>query len=117
MTNSISDAAWIAYRNNQVMCKGNTCVTKLYNKTLLLLHGHCIAMKDQQGNQSFSMCGYPTVTTRDRLKCAGITIVQRQFKQYYLHPLTNDLTEINEDDIYEIDSETKDIMRVAHYAN
>lgn len=49
----------------------------------MYLHGNKIAWKDGNGNLYFSMCGWATPTTRERLNGLGIRIYQYKFMQIY----------------------------------
>ena len=73
--------AWDAEREFK---QGNTQVGILEDRVLLFLHGNCIAQK-KRGTEFpiwFSMCGWTTPTTRDRLNALGIGIYQHQGTQF-----------------------------------
>lgn len=64
---------------------GNTEVKadSVPGKVLLLLHGNAIACRCGPGLVRFSLCGWPSVTTRERLQAAGISVHQSKGKQFY----------------------------------
>ena len=73
----------------------------------LLLHGHLIASKRPNGQIAFSMCGWGTPTTRERLGAVEVSIGQRKGEQYYINSITKEETLISTDSIYIInDDET-----------
>ena len=51
-----------AFKNNQKLSISNT----MTDGQSVFLHGHRIAWKDE-GKLQISMCGWPTVTTRERI--------------------------------------------------
>lgn len=61
----------------------------------LFLHGHKILWKNERGNFCFCLCGYNTLTTRERLK-AFLPIKVKRGKLYW------DNIEINAKDAYEL---------------
>lgn len=67
----------------------------------LTLHGNQIARKEGD-TITFSMCGWPTPTTRERLKAAGVLVAQRKGQQYYIHPRTRNERPICKDMVYTI---------------
>lgn len=86
--------------------KQNTSVVVRGMLVDLVLHGHVIATRsllNTTGAVHFSLCGWPSVTTRERLQAAGVSIAQRKGKQYFIHPYTKEETEINPDKIYGMD--------------
>lgn len=103
-----------AFLNNEPFKLNNTQVT--YNKfkgldyreTCILLHGNLIVIKKNDRIQ-FSMSGWPSYVTRERLKAAGVIVRQRKGKQYYLHPLNDNLIPIDPTKWYGLDSCTGDI--------
>lgn len=78
----VSQDAANAFHSNTPGAGGNTTVTTSGKSTLLILHGHTIAKKSPRGT-FFSLCGYPTVTTRERLNAVGINVYQKDHEQYY----------------------------------
>lgn len=61
--------------------KFNKSNTKVMNRRMFLF-GHCIAEYINDYAIAFTMAGYPTVTTRERLHTLGIPIRQVKGKQY-----------------------------------
>lgn len=56
-------------------CNGNV---------IMKLFGNIIARLEKYNNKIyFTMAGYNTRTTKDRLKSLGITIIQKNFTPYY----------------------------------
>tara|TARA_R110000764_G_scaffold212847_1_gene299214 strand:+ start:230 stop:547 length:318 start_codon:yes stop_codon:yes gene_type:complete len=72
-----------AFLNGKTKSMGNTVSTG----NALLLHGHEIATRHDDGKISISMCGWGTVTTRERLNGllrmvgASFSISQRNYSQ------------------------------------
>lgn len=63
--------------------QGNTQVIVAGEDVQLFLHGNLIASRRlYRGTVQFSLCGWPSVTTRERLKAAGIDIHQKDGVQY-----------------------------------
>lgn len=63
---AISRDAAHAFKNNNAFSRDNTQVIVLKNKTLFYLFNNLIAIK-KDGYLYVNNCGYPTVTTHDRL--------------------------------------------------
>lgn len=63
---------------------GNTTIAKRDNRLELILFGHVIAEKDlTTGKVSWSMAGWPTTTTRSRLRnVVGVNVWQHKFGQF-----------------------------------
>ena len=75
MTRQITKDVARAFLNDQTFCKSNSMVTRQDGVTSLLLFGNRIAYK-KDGKLFVSMCGYNTVTTRERLNgipCLSVT--------------------------------------------
>jgi hypothetical protein len=64
----------------------NTVAERITDNTLVVtLHGHPIVELTESGVVSFTLAGYPTVTTRDRINSllpAGFRLYQRDWEQY-----------------------------------
>ena len=67
-----------AFRNGKSMVSGNSCVVVDSDSTMIVLHGNRIVLKNSEG-LFFSLCGWNTPTTRERLQAAGISISQSKF--------------------------------------
>lgn len=75
-----------AFREGETLAMGNT----LTADRRYYLHGHCIAARQElhKGILHLSMCGWPTVTTRERLNGImqemGVNgrVYQRDYNQY-----------------------------------
>lgn len=66
--------------------QGNTSVvTYMGGLVELQLYEHTIAQYNKHNNRDiiFSLCGYDTQTTRDRLRAIGIDLVRKNGKTYY----------------------------------
>lgn len=82
MTRQITEESIRAFLNDQKFCKSNTMVTRQDGVTSLLLWGNRIAYK-QDGKLFVSMCGYNTVTTRERLNgIPCLSVCSRNFTPY-----------------------------------
>ena len=101
MAKLISEKSARAFLNNRNFKLSNTRVEVKDNETALYLWGHKIAWKNSDGF-FFSMCGYPTRTTKDRLSTLGIQIGQRNYTQYWLNSYEDKPIEINSYDIYKV---------------
>lgn len=78
----ITEQAIRAFNNNEKFTSGNTKVRVEYGVTRLLLWDNTIAHK-KNGNLFVSLCGYNTVTTRERLNgLDGVSITSRNFTPY-----------------------------------
>ena len=98
----ISKQASYEFWNNGTFNKSNT---KVINGKMFLF-GNNIATKTGTVTLTFSMCGYPTVTTRERLNALGVPVHQSNgeqkvngtiidcFKEYNYNTVTNELREI-----------------------
>ena len=76
MARQITKESVRAFLNDQKFSKSNTTVTKTDGVTSLVLFGNRIAYKND-GKLFVTMCGYNTVTTRERLNgipCLSITL-------------------------------------------
>lgn len=51
---------------------GNTEVICFIGGERVYLHGNCIYYKDLDGIKHYQTCGWPTVTTRSRLRALGL---------------------------------------------
>lgn len=65
------------------MRSGNTAVINDESGTKVYLHGHNIWTRDNNGVESFSLCGWNTNTTRSRLNAIGVNVCQRNFIPLY----------------------------------
>lgn len=110
--------AMMAFRNSQPWASGNTHVSVGINgDTYLSLHGYQIAKKDKAGVKRFSLCGWATPTTRERMQAADIQIAQRKHLQYYINPHTREETEIDKHSVYEIknDGSIEEVKQNAYF--
>lgn len=87
MAKQISENASIAFYNNRKFKKDNTQVKVEYlsnNRivTSMYLWGNKIAWKDNEGTH-FTLCGWNTRTTKDRLSALGIKLYQRNGQLYW----------------------------------
>lgn len=75
-----------AFINNRKLTQGNT----MTDGQAIYLHGNRIAWKDENNDLWVSMCGWGSVTTRERLdglfESIGsmLRIVQRDYAQYFI---------------------------------
>jgi hypothetical protein len=67
----------------------------------LLLHGNCIAWRDTDGVMYFSLCGWNTPTTRERLQAVGVIVSTKQ-GQARRHHDNGTIENINSDTSYRI---------------
>ncbi len=74
ITNKVSEA----FKNGESISSGNTAVVVDSDSTMIILHGNRIVLKNSEGI-FFSLCGWNTPTTRERLQAAGISISQSKF--------------------------------------
>lgn len=81
----ITQKAQKAFNNNETFSLDNTTVAVCGNKTSLYLHGNLIAWKYNEETTYFSLCGWNTPTTRERLQAANISVVQRKGEPYYIN--------------------------------
>lgn len=82
MARQITEESIRSFLNDQKFSKSNTTVSRVDGVTSLLLWGNRIAYK-KDGKLFVSMCGYNTVTTRERLNgipCLSVT--SRNFTPY-----------------------------------
>ena len=88
-----------AFENDKPCTSGNTAVKYSSSDNCLgiYLHGNRIAWKDK-GKVYFTLCGWNTITTRERLKAAGISVYVRNYIPYCLGE------EISDSSIYLIDN-------------
>ena len=78
----ITQQAIAAFYANKDFKSGNTRVTVVEGNSYLLLHGSCIA-KRENGIVSINPQGYTTTTTKERLNgLHGVHITQRSFIWY-----------------------------------
>lgn len=80
----ITEQAMQAFNNNEAFSKDNTQVVIQGSMTILKLHGSDIACKTDDVGTTFSLCGWNTPTTRERLQAAGVNICQRKGQAYYM---------------------------------
>lgn len=84
----------------------------------LALFGNIIAVKKLNGNGKdngvivWSMKGYGTVTTRERLSMIGVSIRQRNSRQEYFDELKNEWVPFRPFDVFEYNQLTKEIKKL-----
>lgn len=86
MANKISMAAANAFNNGGNFHLSNTAVFD--NK--MLLWGNRILWKDSNGATCFSLCGWDTKTTCERLRAAGLPIHHKKGQLYFGDYAIND---------------------------
>ena len=116
-------------RNNTEICiiknKSSRHSYPFYPKcdfVALALFGNIIAVKELNGNGKdngiivWSMRGYGTTTTRERLSIIGISIRQKDYRQEYFDELKNKWIPFNPFNVFEYNQDTKEIkkLRDAH---
>lgn len=101
MTKLISEKSARAFNDNRNFKLNDTRVEVTANETSMYLWGNKIAWKNSEG-MFFSMCGYPTRTTKDRLSALGIQIGQKNYTQYWLNSYEGKPMEINSYNIYKV---------------
>lgn len=84
----ITKEASKAFFDRRNFKKDNTQVVYENGEVSLRLFGYIIAWTIK-GRIYFSMRGFPTLTTRERLKGLGIDIIQRNGEQYYKGNIIN----------------------------
>lgn len=97
----ISGQASYEFWNNGKFNKSNTKV----EDNNLFLFGRVIATYISESSLFFSLRGYPTVTTRERLRALGVPIYQRNGSQY-----VNGIP-ISSDVVYKYNLITKELSR------
>jgi len=113
----ITQDAKDAFTLNLPFKRGNTkVVAHIHNPnnlpTELYLHENKIAWKDNDG-LFFSMCGYGSPSTRERLQAAGVRVCQRKGLQYYWHS-NNDLILIDPEVTYQV-LDNGDVLELTEY--
>ena len=73
-----------AFETGKKLTEGNTTVIS----NAIYLHGNRIAWKTDTGI-GFSLCGWNTQTTRERLLAAGVRIAQRNYQAVTLQGITD----------------------------
>lgn len=81
---NITTQSVIAFNQNQKFSSGNTMVAIGDGWTYLLLHGHTIAGKNEQGF-FIDSCGWKTNTTKDRLNALNGVSIQQKNGEWYLN--------------------------------
>ena len=73
------------YFNNNIERKlGNTRVETFAHYTYIYLFDNLIAKKDNKtGEVKFTLAGWNSVTTRERLQAIGVQVSSRQWVPYY----------------------------------
>ena len=80
----ITSEAKFYFASNKKFKKSNTEVKVTEDLTALYLFGNLIAIKDRNtGEVKFTLAGWNSVTTRERLKAIGVQISSRQGIPYY----------------------------------
>lgn len=90
----------------------NTAVVedKASNSRRLNLHGNTIAVVQKGKPVRFTLAGWPTPTTRERLNAVGVSIAQRNGEQFYINPITQEKTEICAHTWYSVDNCTGGVV-------
>lgn len=84
MSRKITEAASAAFEATRPMRRANTSVAVENGFAVLRLHGNAIAARDlATGKTSFTLAGWNTHTTRERLDAAGVSVGQRKFEPYF----------------------------------
>lgn len=103
----ISKEAALAFAKGIAFNRGNTQVIIRGNNVSMLLHGNRIAERLLSSDVfSATLCGYNTVTTRERLNTllyytnSKSRFVQRDFEACLFHTETREITPINSDDFF-----------------
>lgn len=79
----ISQEAINAFMNYQKFSKSNTTVIYYNKNACLYLHGNLIAVRNRIGRIFFSLAGYPSNTTRERLNAIpNLSVKQIQGNQF-----------------------------------
>lgn len=84
----ITQSTQKAFNSNTPMRSGNTAVVVTSEETSIILHGNKIAWKTKDG-LFFCLCGWNTLTTRERLQAADISISQCKFEAVTLQEVYN----------------------------
>jgi len=71
-----------AVEKKKPTCYGNTCVTIERGDVYVYLHGHLI-YKDVKGVKSFTLAGWDTDVTRNRLNALGCDISHKKGVSYF----------------------------------
>lgn len=71
-----------AFNGNHPYAEGNTTLTFIDGKKMVLLHGNCI-YKEFNGVAQFTLAGWDTNVTRNRLKAIGVRIERKNGSSYY----------------------------------
>lgn len=83
----ITQLAEAAFMCDKPLKTSNTAVYVEESETILFLFGNKIATKQRKNNSiTFSMCGWGSPTTRERLEAAQVRIAQRKGRQFYIKP-------------------------------
>ena len=102
----ITQNAVAAFNQGRDFRSGNTKVIVKPDVIEMYLHGHKIAWKHPHERDIYiSMCGWPTVTTRERIN--GILapysrIYQRKGKQFFSIPGFDTEIELNPEAVYSV---------------
>lgn len=80
----ITSEAKFYFDSNKKFKKSNTEVKVTEDLTALYLFNNLIAIKDRETNEiKFTLAGWNSVTTRERLKAIGVQISSKQWTPYY----------------------------------
>lgn len=89
MSRKITEKAAAAFAAARPMRSSNTVITVEHGFAVLHLHGNAIAARNlATGETRFTLAGWNTPTTRERLHAAGVSVGQRAFEPYF-YPLTS----------------------------
>ena len=128
----ITKLAQIYWDKNKLFRRSNTeiCIIKKHSHPFypkcdfvaLALFGNIIATKELNENGKnngiivWSMRGYGTTTTRERLSIIGVNIRQKDYRQEYFDELKKEWIHFNPFNVFEYNQDTKEIkkLRDAH---
>lgn len=89
MSRKITDLTAAAFAAARPMRSRNTAVALENGFAVVRLHGNAIAARNlETGETRFTLAGWNTPTTRERLHAAGVSVGQRAFEPYF-YPLTS----------------------------
>lgn len=71
-----------AVQSHKCWCGGNTTVIVDNNVLQVYLHGHLI-YKEKEGRKAFTLAGYDTDVTRNRLRAIGVQIERKNNTTYF----------------------------------
>ena len=106
---NITKLSGAAFMNDTYFSMSNTQVMVNDKETALYLHGHKIAYKDRTNQEIyFSLCGYPTLTTKERLKGIFVNVNIKQDEPYF-----NNSIKLDDNKVYKVSDLKKIISECA----